>query len=236
MNFLSVTLPVYNEEKILNEEITKIIAEINSSFFGCSYELLLVENGSTDNTCKIIEQLIAKFPKTVRVVHIPVANYGLAIKECLLKSCGEYTVIFNVDFWDIDFVKQSLKVMNNKEVSGVIGSKTMPGAKDNRIWLRRFITRSFNILLATLFGFKGTDTHGIKMFKTEKIIPVVQSCVTDGVIFDTELILRAQKTGLKMEEVPVMCEEKRKTRLNILESTFQTVKDLLILFFLMRDK
>lgn len=231
---LSVAFPVYNEELILEEEIKKIIFEMEKRMPNSVYELLIMENGSTDGTKDIIEKLIKKFPEIIRVEHLPEANYGLAIKECLFQSRGQLVVIFNVDFWDVDFIEKALNLVKNEKVSVVVGSKSMSGAKDERTFLRRSVTWSFNFLLKILFGFRGTDTHGIKMFEREKILPVVKKCQTDRIIFDTELILRAQRAGLKIQELPVSCVEKRKTRLNILKSVRQTIGDIFILYFSMR--
>lgn len=231
---LSITLPVFNEEQILETEVEKIIFGMGKKMPTVSYELLMIENGSTDGTKEIINKLIKKFPAIIRAEYLPVADYGLAVKECLLQSIGECIIVFNIDFWEIDFIIKSLDILKKEWVSVVIGSKSMLGAKDKRTFLRRSVTWGFNLLLKILFGFRGTDTHGIKMFNRENILSIVRDCRTDRIIFDTELILRAQRVGLKIKEIPVSCVEKRETRLNILKSVKQTVEDLFILFFSMR--
>lgn len=233
MKELSIVIPVYNEERILENEINKMVFEMGAMFPRLDYELLLVENGSVDRTKTIIDTLIKKYPFVIRAMHLPAPSYGLALISGLLQNNGKNAAIFNVDFWDLEFLQRALALIPEYDI--VVGSKNMPGAQDKRSFSRRLITKFFNILLKLLFGFKGTDTHGIKLFVSDKIKPIVKLCRTDQEIFDTELILRAQKMGLKMTELPVGCEEKRKTRLSLLKSARRTIRGLILLIFYLRD-
>lgn len=232
MKELSIIIPVYNEELILEKEIDKMILAIAVVLPGVDYEILIVENGSSDQTKEIILKLVKKY-SVIRAINLPVAGYGLALKAGLLAGQGKNLVVFNIDFWDVEFVKQAIGLISNYDL--VLGSKNMPGARDQRNFLRRFITKAFNIFLSLFFGFKGTDTHGIKLVFKEKIISIVSQCQTERAIFDTEFVLRSQRAGLKVIEIPVSCVEKRKTRFKIMKSTWQTVKDLVILFFILRN-
>ncbi len=89
--------------------------------------------------------------------------------------------------------------------------------------------RQVSALAGVFLGFKGTDTHGVKLLRREKIIEIVQECQTDQEVFDTELILRAQKRGLKIKELPVIVREKRITRYSLIKRVPRTLKDLWIL-------
>ncbi len=230
MKELSIIIPAYNEELILEEEMKKIIFSMGKILAGAEYEILVVENGSTDRTKEIILKLVKEYP-IIRAINLPRAGYGLALKAGLLAGDGKNLAIFNVDFWDVEFIKQALGLIADYDL--VIGSKNMPGARDQRNLLRRFVTKAFNIFLSLFFGFKGTDTHGIKLASREKIISVVAECKTDRAVFDTEFVLRSQRAGLRLTEIPVNCVEKRKTRFKIMRSTWQTVKDLIILFIVL---
>lgn len=233
MKELSIVIPVYNEERILEQEIDRMLFEVSAMFPNLDYEIFLVENGSVDRTKSIIDALIKKFPLIIRAIHLSSPSYGLALINGILQSDGKNTVILNVDFWNLEFIQQALGLIPEYDI--VIGSKNMPGARDRRSFFRRFVTKSLNILLKLLFGFKGTDTHGIKLFVSDKIKPIVKLCRTNQEIFDTELILRAQKMGLKMTELAVDCEEKRKTRLGLLKSARRTIKGLILLSFYLRN-
>jgi glycosyltransferase involved in cell wall biosynthesis len=231
MKKLSIIIPVYNEEQILQNEIDEMIFKMDATFPNLDYEVFLVENGSTDQTKAIVGALTKKYP-VVRAIYLPVASYGLALRAGLLQGEGINVIIFNIDFWDLEFIGSAFELIS--KFDAVVGSKNMPGAQDRRSFSRRFVTKSFNRALKILFGFQGTDTHGIKMFIRDKIVPVVRLCKTSQEIFDTELILRAQKMGLKIAELPVGCEEKRETREGNFKKIRRTLRDLVILFFYLR--
>lgn len=230
MKQLSIVIPIYNEEAILEKEIAELVVQMGQLLSDVSYEIILVENGSFDRTRQITRELELRYP-SVRGVYLPSAGYGHALKQGLIESTGFYTVLFNIDFWDISFVRKALAIFKEKKVDMVVGSKVMRGAEDSRPWLRRLITRSFNRILHTLFGFHGTDTHGMKVLVRERMLPVVRECKTQREIFDTEFVLRAQLMGLTSEEVPVVCIEKRNTTYNIAKRVPRTAKDMLTLFF-----
>ena len=170
---LCIVIPIYNEEQILQAETERIMTEMAAVLPDVDYEILFVQNGSTDATPAIIADLAARYPNHLCVINRPAPGYGEAVKEGVLKSNGRYTAIFNIDFWDVSFIKAALAEMAGKGAALVIGSKSMQGAADSRSWFRRLITRGFNVVLKNLFGFRGTDTHGIKLLVTEKILPVV---------------------------------------------------------------
>ncbi len=227
---LSIVIPIYNEEAILETEVERMVAQMQQVLPEISYELLLVENGSHDRTHAIAEEL-AKRHATIRAMHLPDAGYGPALKHGLLEATGDFVVLFNIDFWDVDFIRKALVLGQQHHLDMVVGSKTMQGAQDTRPLIRRAITRTFNLLLQSAFGFHGTDTHGMKLLRREKMVPVIQACKTQREIFDTEFVMRAQAAGLISEEIPVVCEERRKTTYNIAKRIPRTAKDLLVLFF-----
>lgn len=230
---LSIVIPIYNEEAILGQEVERLVAGMQSLLPHLDYELLLVENGSHDRTHAIAEDL-AKRHAEIRVFHLPNAGYGPAMKHGLLQAAGEFVVLFNIDFWDIQFIHRALELQRQKNLDMVVGSKTMEGAEDTRPFVRRLITRAFNALLRFVFGFSGTDTHGMKLLRRAQMTPIIQACKTEREIFDTEFVMRAQHVGLATEEIPVVCEEKRKTTYHIAKRIPRTAKDLLILFFSLR--
>lgn len=229
---LSIVIPIYNEETILEQEVERLITDMKARSYR-EYELLLVENGSHDRTHAIADELAKRFEE-IRVFHLRDAGYGPAMKHGLLQAQGEFVVLFNIDFWDVDFISKALDLQKEKNLDMVVGSKTMEGAEDTRPFVRRLITRTFNALLRFVFGFSGTDTHGMKLLVREKMTPIIQQCKTEREIFDTEFVMRAQHAGLKTEEIPVVCEEKRKTTYAIAKRIPRTAKDLLILFFSLR--
>jgi glycosyltransferase AglD len=201
---ISVVVPIHNEQAILEQQVTGMCGALQS--LGCPYEILLVENGSTDETARICASLHAAHD-VVRCVAIPDADYGLALREGILRACHDVIVIFNVEFWSIEFVSIALAALQTREL--VIGSKSAPGATDDRPLLRRVITRSYNQCLRIGWGFSGTDTHGMKAFRRSVVAPIAEACRCTGFVFDTELVLRCERAGLKRLELPTDVREIR---------------------------
>jgi len=225
---ISFIIPVYNEEAILNQEIVSMINTINTLLPELSYEILLVENGSNDRT-KDIGRSLEKTFKQVRMLSLPTPGYGKALKHGVLEATGYYIVLFNIDLWDIKFVQKALFLCDNEKWDIIVGSKTMRGSRDERPFLRKLITKFFNIFLRWFFNFKGTDTHGVKFLRREEIAKIVEECKTEQEVFDTEFLLRSQYKGLKIKEIPVIVKEKRKTRYAIITRVPRTIRDLFIL-------
>ena len=216
---LSIIVPAYNEELLLPEFLREVCLCMEKSALG--HEIIIIENGSEDRTLEIAKNFSTKNSNIV-VEHLNKPGYGQALIRGIKLAKGKYILIYNVDFWDkkfIDLVKVDLLGYDI-----VVGSKSLPGSSDKRSFLRRFITKITNFLLKLLLGFSGTDTHGIKVFSTDKIIPVLRKCKTRTGIFDSELLIRAERMGLKILELPVSLVEKRPNRFGI-KRIIETPKD-----------
>ena len=222
---ISIVIPVYNEEKILESAVRDIVSEADK--LEIDYELIICENGSKDRTLEIGQDLSKIFPQ-VRAIHCPEPNYGAALELGILKSIGQNIVCFEIDFWDGPFIEIA-KVLLNK-YDAVIGSKAATGARDRRPLIRRLITYSFNLFLRLFYGFQGTDTHGIKAFKREKSIDIVKACKTSKDIFATELIIRMERSGFYMCEIPLEIEETRPPSINLIKRVPSTIKNLFTLW------
>ncbi|PIQ82824.1 MAG: glycosyl transferase family 2 [Candidatus Omnitrophica bacterium CG11_big_fil_rev_8_21_14_0_20_64_10] len=200
----SVLVPVYNDAPVLSKQLPGILEAAEGQ--GLPFEVLIAENGSTDATGPMAETFAQNHP-AVRTLRLPEANYGRALQGGIAACRREAVVIFNIDFWSPEFLGEALKAL--READLVIGSKTLRTDWDRRPILRRWITRSFNGFLRLFFGFQGTDTHGMKAFLREPVSTLAAACVTDHFIFDTELVLRIQRAGLRIREIPVPIREIR---------------------------
>lgn len=226
----SVALPVHNEGTTLRNQLPQMVRSLRSVL--PEFELVLCENGSTDDTLEQIRRFQADYPE-IRFSQIPAADYGLALKRALSDCRGEYVFIFNADFWSADFVRSGVPLLGEYDL--VIGSKAMAGATDQRPLFRRLITRSFNTFLRLFYGFRGTDTHGLKALRRTSVQPLVEQCVTNHFVFDTELVLRAQRKGLKIKEIPVRVQEMRQPTVRSLIARGPKVTGYLIqLWFALR--
>jgi glycosyltransferase involved in cell wall biosynthesis len=222
---ISIVIPVHNEALLLESLVSGIHAGLSG--FNENFELILCENGSSDNTLSLARTLAASYPNLV-VLDSPQASYGAAIRMGILHSRGERIVVFNADLWDIEFLHNANRLLGQYDI--VIASKRHQDSRDQRPFNRRFITWAFNVVLQILFGFKGTDTHGMKAFNRARITPIVRRCITDREIFDSEVILRAQQAGLTTTEVAAFVEETRPSRYSPFIRIPRTLRDLWTLY------
>ena len=210
---LSVVIPIYNEEAILEASVTELIAELERA--GLEFEIVLAENGSRDRTVAIAEQLAERFPGHLRWFSYPEPNYGGALREGIFRSRGRFVICEEIDLCNVDFHLRALELLRRDEADLVIGSKAMAGAHDQRPLVRRAGTKVYNKLLRVTLGFSGTDTHGLKAMRRSVLAPVVARCIVDYDVFASELVIRAEREGLRVLEIPVEIAEKRAPSINL---------------------
>jgi glycosyltransferase involved in cell wall biosynthesis len=217
----SIIIPIHNEELYLKTFLFDLLNKLKGFK---DYEVVLVENGSTDQTRTLAKQICLK-KKQVRLLTLPHGNYGLAVKNGFLSAKGDYLVLFDLDYYDISFLEKGLSLM--KDYHAIVGSKLGQGAKDSRSWNRRLGTRFFSFLLKFFFGMKISDTHGIKVINRKEFMAIIKKCQFTQDIFDTELLIRGEYEDKKVGEVGVLVKEKRVSRSSLLKRVPRTLNNLL---------
>lgn len=177
-----------------------------------SFEVLVVENGSTDGTAELAKQLSAEYPEVI-VRSRPTGDYGLALREGFENARGKVVANFDADFYDLKFLAAAApKVLDPQGPAIIVGTKRGMGSDDRRAIVRKVVTRTFSGLLRLLFRMNVSDTHGVKAMQHDVLIPLVHACKFGKDLFDTELVLRAERAGLQTAELPVLVEEHRPPR------------------------
>src|SRR3954471_2682424 len=116
---VSIVIPVYNEEAILEAAVKDLIDRLRA--FDFTYELILAENGSRDRTVAIAEELSQRFPQ-LRAFSLGEPNYGKALKRGILEARGELVICDEIDLCDVRFYDQALPILERREAQMVIGS------------------------------------------------------------------------------------------------------------------
>ncbi len=230
---LSVVIPVYNEASIVASAVGELARALDAR--GLTWEMVLAENGSRDETPQILEGLSAADPR-VRWLHVQRPNYGAALKAGLLAARGTLVVCDEIDLGDLHFYDAALEVLKDPSVDLVVGSKAAKGAVDRRPLVRRVATRVHNGLLRLLLDFQGTDTHGLKAFRRERLLPVVTACVVDRDVFASELVIRAWRAGLQVLEIPIELREKRKPTVHLYKRVPNVLRNVVKLVWVVRLK
>ncbi|HEY4219786.1 MAG TPA: glycosyltransferase family 2 protein [Myxococcota bacterium] len=220
---LSVVIPVYNEEAILEKQLRHLVDELRT--WQRPFEVLVCANGCRDQTVPIARELMQDMPE-IAVLELAEPNYGKALRLGIEAARGRVVLCDEIDLCDVDFHRRALRRLDHHECEMVVGSKALPGSRDRRPASRRAATRVLNGLLWVAVGFRGTDTHGLKAFWKAPLLPIVHACVVDKDLFASELVIRAGRAGLRVHEIPIELEEQRSPPINLVRRVPRVVKDL----------
>jgi dolichyl-phosphate beta-glucosyltransferase len=213
----SVIIPAHNESANIEAQVAKFIENLPGEISDILVEIIIVENGSTDDTLDACRRLEHSFPNLVRIFTLSRGSYGEAIKLGMLESRGTHLSILESDFLDSRFVAKSMAVFRAELAELIVGSKRHPESVDRRPLKRRALTAIYNIVFLKLcFGYPGTDTHGLKSIEAHCAKTLCQTAFTTDEVFQTELVLLAWRLGVTIKEIPVTICELRSAPVSIL--------------------
>ena len=235
---VSIVIPIYNEEGILRDAVSQLIAswrEVRGQLGApeLGLEVILAENGSSDRTAELAQHLAAELPE-VRSFSLGEPNYGKALRAGIEQARGTYVICEEIDLCDVDFHRRALELLRHDDCDFVVGSKAMLGASDQRPIVRRLATKVMNGMLRVALDFRGTDTHGLKAFRRITVLPIVAQCVVDRDLFASELVIRCGRAGLNIIEVPVRLAEKRPPAINLTKRVPRVLRGLAKLTYVIR--
>ena len=222
-SLVSVILPVYNEEAIIRNNLKVLSAVMEST--GQDYEIIISEDGSTDKTVEVARRLVSE---KVRLLHSPNRlGKGAAIRNAASEARGEVIL-----FMDADLASNPSKVAEMLELIGkgadiVIGSRYHRDSKIKRSPIRYAASRTFNLLVNIALGSKLTDHQcGFKAFRKGPAVEVVGLVREKGWFWDTEFLVRAQRKGLKVVEIPLEWKESPNSKFNLVSDSAKMFESL----------
>lgn len=230
---LSVVIPVHNEAAIMTDSVAGLLERLPR--VAESFEILLCENGSRDSTLEIAKELERRHTQ-VGYLHRQEPDYGQALREGILLARGKFVVCDEIDLCDTGFYREALSLLRANQAELVVGSKVLAGARDERPWVRHLATQVFNTLLRAAAGFRGTDTHGLKAFVRKPLLPVVLECVLGQNLFASEFVIRAERNGRRIREIPLDVREKRRPTINLVSRVPRALWQIGQLAWLLRVK
>ncbi len=207
--FLSLIIPAFNEEKRIVRSLNAAIKYLSSKDF--SFEIIVVDDGSGDNTIGIvneyIESLESEYKNNIRIISLG-ANLGkgAAVRNGMLEAKGRFRVFSDADFSTPVYEIEKLLKYFSEGYDIVIGSRSIDRSmvKKHQPFYRETMGKIYN-LFVQLFVFKGiTDTQcGFKGFSDLATTQIFSLAKINGFSFDVELLYLSQKLGLKTKQVPV---------------------------------
>ena len=221
---LSIVLPAHNEVTLLGSTVTNLISGLSGKEL--SYEIVIVENGSTDATLLLARRLAEEVPG-VRVLAQAVGNYGAALEAGISASRGRIVATFDVDYYDLAFLNRALGLLATTDAGVVIASKLAPGADDRRTLARRAMTFTHMFVLRRLLDLRVSDVHGMKVIRRAQLLPVIEATVMRDSSFDVEYVLRAQRAGIGIEVLPAVVVELRPARTPVVGRALRAFADVI---------
>lgn len=193
---MSIFFPAYNEEKNIKRTISQ--ATVAASYITRDYEIIIVDDGSQDNTAGVVETL-AKKDKHLRLVkHDKNKGYGAAVKTGLA-SCKKDWIFFSDSDGQFDLGELPGFVSHKTGVDFVIGYRVKRQDPLHRIFIAQVLLKLWNYLL---FGLKVRDVDcAFKLIKRESLKTI--KLETSSAITVTELLVKLIKAGYSYKQVPV---------------------------------
>lgn len=192
---LSIVLPAYNEEGNVESAVDEVSTVAQQ--MGIDYEIVLVNDGSSDHTGKVARELVGRIRNLRIVEHFPNRGYGGALKAGFEAASKDLIAFFPADKqFDFREVKHLLRRINDAEI--VCGYRA--NRRDNVV--RKLNAFGWKMVVSLLFGHLGRDIDcGFKVFRRRVLSRV--SIVSDGAMIDTELLAGARARGLRITEEPL---------------------------------
>ena len=198
---LTVLLIAYNEENFLENCVKEVIQMVTP--LRLKYEILIVENGSTDDTFNIAKKLSSKFPFIV-AIHLDKASGTNAIRKGYSVAKGKIVANLDVDLsTDMSHFKELIEYTKDYDV--VTGSRYLDPSMVKRTFDRHYLSLIYNrIFIRGLLGSKILDNGcGFRAVKREIGYEVYNKITDDGFFGPNEFLIRAQRKGCKIKEFPV---------------------------------
>jgi len=227
--FVSIVMPAYNEEEHITDAINNVIVTLDR--MGHRYEVIVVDDGSTDGTADAVRNVADERIKLVSYGRN--VGKGFALMQGLEHASGEFTVFMDSDM-EVKLRNLNLYLKALKDSDLVIASKWHPKSRYEAPLLRKFLSLGFQILVRLLTGVKASDTQsGLKAGRTEALKRISHLLSVKRYAFDVELLTVAQLLDYKLVEMPI--EIKLSSRFSLKE-VLRMLIDLLGIAYRLRIK
>lgn len=221
---VDVVIPVYNEVADLRGCIDRLRHHLVHEF-PFSWRITIADNASTDGTWELASEIAATTPG-VRAIHLDQKGRGRALRTAWMGNDAAVVAYMDVDLsTHLDALLPLVAPLVSGHSDVAIGSRLAPGATVARGPKRELISRSYNVILRTVFGNRFRDAQcGFKAIRTEVAQRLLPQIEDNEWFFDTELLLLAERNRLRVIEVPVTWIDDPDSRVKVAQTARDDLK------------
>ncbi len=219
---LSIIIPAYNEEARL-ARMLDVYIPFFEELYGRKYELILVVNGSTDQTAEIAESYAEQHSSVICIIEPEKTGKGGAIMLGMAKASGELVGFVDADGATPPFAFQRL-VEEIGDADVIIASRWLPDSEvsPKQPLSRRVASRIFNFLVRKLFKLSITDTQcGAKVLKGQAVQSVLPSLGVTRWAFDVDLLFQLRRLGCKIVQTPTVWNDVSGSRVKVVSASIE---------------
>ena len=226
-----MVVPVHNEADSISEALNRIFEALE----GENYRVIVVDDGSSDDTLRVVQGITS--PRLSCLVLEANGGKGAALKAGFRAVGGEYFAYID---GDLDLHPEGLilglnKLRSTPSVHAAIGSKLHKESRVSYSLGRRILSKLYRGLVQHLFDVGVSDSQtGLKVFRTQEVLPICLQARSDGWAFDLEILVRMRERGFGVLEIPVNLEYKFSTSLSIVSAChalFETLRAFWLIKF-----
>ena len=197
MKSLTVAMPAYNEAENIQAMIEETVAAVSPLVK--DYEIIVVDDGSQDNTAVIVQSLIPQYPQLRLVQHGENKGYGTAVFSGLTHASKEFIFFTDADRqFDLGEIEKLLAEIDRADL--VVGYR----APRRDPFMRRLNGRGWSGLVTLLFGYTARDIDCAFKLMRRRVVDALRDEITSGgATFSAEFLVRAKRAGFRIAEVPV---------------------------------
>jgi glycosyltransferase involved in cell wall biosynthesis len=227
---VEIVVPVYNEQHTVRPSIERL-HEFLSAEFPLTWQIVIADNASSDATLAVAGEL-ADALDGVQVLHLAKKGRGRALRAAWLGSPARVVCYMDVDLsTDLRALLPLVAPLISGHSDVAIGSRLARSARVVRGPKRELVSRSYNLILRTMLRARFSDAQcGFKAVRSDVAKRLVPSVVDDGWFFDTELLVLAQRQGLRIHEVPVDWVDDPDSRVDIVRTAMGDLRGVARLF------